>query len=88
MDSGSWIPQKKEQAMSAFTEETCLYAVIHQYWYVDSYHSLPDSSHCTQQYKTRQSSDLYSILRTKAEVIFMMAYAILINCCNKQVLNA
>ena len=62
--------------LSVFTEETCLYAVFYQFQLVDFYHGLADTSLCTQQYKTRQSmysSNVHSVLRTKAEIIFIQA---------------
>ena len=58
--------------MSVFTEETCLYVVIHQFGMsipIMAYKTflfVPDSLKLGRAC----SSDVYSVLRTKAEIIF------------------
>ena len=62
--------------MSVFTEETCLYAVIHQLRF------LPGPIRHFSLYPTvgrACSSDVYSVLGTKAGIIFMTVYAIHMN---------
>ena len=79
--SGSWIPQDKAEdkntlpLMSVFTEETCPYAVIHNFLSQFLYHGLPDISLCTQHCRAC-SSDVYSVLRSRAEINFTTVYAI------------
>ena len=67
--------------MSAFTDETYLYAVI-----PDSGKSIPPTAYQTFIFVSDSiklgracSSDVHSVLRTKAEVVFMTVYAVHVN---------
>ena len=77
MPSGSWIPQDKAQDRTGclqwvpFTEETCLFTIIHQIRYVHSYHGLPDISLVPDSIKAGRacSSNIDRVLRIKIEII-------------------
>ena len=82
MPSGSWIARDKAQDRTgclhwvSFTKETCLFAVIHQFRQVHSYHGLLDFVPNSIKLGRACSSDVCSVLRTKVE---MTVYAFHMN---------